>query len=428
MDQYIIHTPDFQITQLEFMTRLLVACGIGLLIGLEREHAALLQKESTFAGIRTFTVLSIAGFLGACLYYTLGPWVFAVVLLSVVMLTAISYWVTASKGNIGGTAEITTIVVVLLGAMTFLGFVEISLMITVILIVLLSSKLKLRAVIGKITQEEMYDFIRFVVAALLIFPFLPNEFYGPLHVINPREIGWVILLTSGLGFIGYVLTRLLGPHRGILLSGILGGLVSSTAVAWVFSKKSKEQPTLSAHCAIAILAASSIMFIRVEILVFVFNNTLWQSLAWPLSILFVIALGLTTWFFLQERNHSKVDAEIPLGRPLHLRTAALFGLFFMVILVVVAYAKEFFGDKGIYVASGIAGLSEVDAVTISVSQLAKDTMNADVAGKAILLASIANTFVKMVISLWNGSQEIRRYIYLGFGIVLLAAMAAFLMR
>ena len=272
METYIIDTLALQMTQGEFLTRLLVASGIGFLIGLEREHSALAKKEEEFAGIRTFIFLSLMGFLAAAMNFLISPWVFVAIVTGIILLTSISYWVRAhGRGDIGGTSELTAIIAVLLGGLTFLGYIEMSLMITVIIVVLLSLKLKLQTVIGQITHDEMYDFIRFVVVTLLIFPFLPNTTYGPYDVINPREIGWVIILTSGLGFIGYVLMRIMGAGKGILLSGIIGGLVSSTAVTWVFSRKSKEHPDLSLNCAIAILAASSIMVIRVFIWIIIFN-------------------------------------------------------------------------------------------------------------------------------------------------------------
>jgi len=427
MDNYIIDTLELQLTQGEFFTRLFVACGIGLLIGLEREHSALKKKEEEFAGIRTFIFLSLLGFMAAMMYYLFTPWIFIVILSGVVILTSISYWVLAQKGNIGGTSEFTAVIAVLLGALTLLGYISISLVITVIMVVLLSSKLKLQSVISQITDEEMYDFIRFVVVALLIFPFLPDETYGPYDVINPREIGWVILLTSGLGFIGYVLVRIFGAGKGILMSGIIGGLVSSTAVTWVFSRKSREEPSLAINCAIAILAASSIMVIRVLIWVLIFNKDLMKNFYLPIGIVFLGAIGVTLYFYFQEKKSQQTDAEIPLGKPLNLVGALIFGLLYTVIIFAVAYASDTFGNKGIYITSGIGGLSDIDAITISVSKLSRDGISVLTAQNAILIATLANTIVKIGIALWAGSKELRKYIYIGYGTIFLAAVVAFIL-
>jgi len=357
--------------------------------------------------------------------YLISPWIFGVVLLAVIILTSISYWITATGGAIGGTSEFTAIIAVLLGGLTFLGYMEVSLMITVIVVVLLSSKLKLQAVIGKITHEELYAFIRFVVLALLILPFLPDATYGPFNVINPHEIGWVIILISGLGFVGYVLMRIFGADKGILFTGIIGGLVSSTMVTWVFAKKSKEQPVLSSNCATAILAASSIMVIRVLILVFIFNKDLLPGFYAAIGVVFLTAIGVTLYFYFREKKKQIVDASIPLSKPLNLTGALFFGVLYMVIIFVVAYANEFFGERGIYISSGIAGLSDVDAITISVSKLANSTISVLAAQNAILIATICNTVVKIGIALWAGSKELRQYIYIGYGLIFLAAVVAF---
>ena len=427
MDTYIINTPEFQLTQEEFLIRLLVAIGIGILIGLEREHKALNQKEEDFAGIRTFTLLSILGFLSAALAYLFSPMLFAVTLSGVIILTSISYWVLAKRGDIGGTSEFTTIIAVILGAMTFLGHIEVSLMITVVMVVLLSLKVQMQTFIGKVTYEEKYDFIRFVVVALLIFPFLPDETYGPYDVFNPRELGWVVVLISGLGFAGYVLMRIFGAGNGILITGILGGLVSSTAVTWIFSKKSNEEPSLSAHCAIAILAASSIMVIRVLIWVFIFNPQLANALILPLVLMFAAAIGITLYFFIKHRNQKEVDAEVPAGQPLNLKGAILFAIIYTAILFAVAYANDMFGEEGIYAASSIAGLTDVDAITISVSKLAKGSLDMLSAQNAILIATLSNTLVKIGIALWNGSRELRKFIFIGYGAIFFAAIAGFVM-
>src|SRR5690606_36108287 len=151
-------------------------------------------------------------------------------------------------------------------------FVEASLASTVVVMVILSLKLKLQNIIGQITNTEMYALIKFVVLVLLIFPFLPDRTVDPFDIFNPRELGWVIILISGLGFVGYLLMKFFGGDRGILITGIMGGLVSSTITTLVFSKKSKEAPELSRNCAVAISSASTIMVVRVFALVFIFNK------------------------------------------------------------------------------------------------------------------------------------------------------------
>ncbi|MDZ4681975.1 MAG: MgtC/SapB family protein [Saprospiraceae bacterium] len=422
MNEYLINLPTFQLTQQDFFIRLLVTIGIGFLIGLEREHTAMTNNEKSFAGIRTFVFLVLLGFIAAMVYYLLAPWVYGAVFLAAVIFVGVSYWITASKGDIGGTTEFSALIAFLLGSLSFLGYIELSLAITVIVLVVLSSKLKLKSIIGKITQEELYDLIRFVVAALLIFPFLPDANMGPYEVINPREIGWVVILTSGLGLLGYLLIKFLGASKGILLTGILGGLVSSTLITWVFAKRSRETPAFSANYATGILAASTIMVIRVMLWVTIFNGALARSLYVPLGIMLLAAAGITLYFYLRHKDGKNQDASIPLGKPLNLQGALIFGLLYMAIIVLISYTHAYFGAGGILVSSSLAGLADVDAITISISKLAGTTVPLQIAGTAVLLATICNTLVKFSIALWAGSREIKKFVLIGYGVIFLAAL------
>ncbi|MDQ3018164.1 MAG: MgtC/SapB family protein [Bacteroidota bacterium] len=425
MDQLIIDTPSFQVSQADFFIRLLVATGIGFLVGLEREHDIIIHKEQSFAGIRTFVFVALIGFIGACINYLFSPWAYFAVIAGMIALVLFSYHITASRGDIGSTTELSAIIVFFLGGLAFAGLIEISLMITVVLVVFLSSKLKLRKAIGTITPEELYDLIRFIVVALLIFPFLPDQNYGPYQVLNPREIGWVILLTSGLGFFGYMLMKFIGAGRGILLTGIIGGFVSSTAVTWVFAKKSKQTPALSIHCATAILVASSIMIVRVLVWVAVFKSTLIPSLIIPFGFIFLVAIGISVYFFIRQSREKIENVELPKGKPLDLKGALVFGFIYVVITLVVSYANEQFGESGILVSSAIASLSDIDAITISVSKLAGDSLSVQIALIAILIATVSNTIVKMGIGFWAGSHQLRKYLILGYGAIFAAGVLAY---
>ena len=425
MDELIINTPAFQVSQLDFLTRLLVTCGIGLLLGLEREHSALIKKEQVFAGIRTFVLLTLSGFTGAALGFLIAPWIFAVILVSVMSLTAISYWISSNKGDIGTTSELAGLLAVILGALTFLGFIEISLMITVIILVMLSTKIQLMNVIDQITQEEIYALVRFVVVALLIFPFLPNENYGPYDVINPREIGLVIILTSGIGFLGYVLMRVLGANKGILLTGIVGGLVSSTMVTWVFSKKSKEDKTLNSLYTSAILAAGTIMVVRIFLWVYLFNKELLAGLILPLIIIILTQVGTAVYFYLRSTKDNPKESALKLGKPLEMTTAIFFGVLYVSILLIVSYGNDYFGNEGIFVTSALAGVSDVDAISISISKMSKVNISTTTAQNAILVATLSNSIAKFAIAFWASSKEMRKNVLLGYGAIIAAAIVAF---
>ena len=424
METLLIDQESFTLTQGEFIIRLLVVIGIGSVIGLERQYTAMKENSHGFAGIRTFIFLVLLGFIAGLFYFLFSPWVYVAVFLGVSILIAVSYWFTANQGDRGSTTEFTSLIAFVLGSMTLIGLIEISLMITVLVVVVLSSKFRIKTIVGTITAEEMYDFIRFVVIALLIFPFLPDETYGPYDVLNPKEIGWVIILTSGLGLVGYILTKFLGPKKGILLGGIVGGLVSSTAVTWVYAKKSKENENLAASCATAILAASSIMFIRVLIWTFIFNQTLFNRLLPAISLVFLSAIGITLYIYFRRQTKQLNEAEIPLKKPLDLKGAMVFGAIYTVILLVVSYANENLGESGTLISSAIAGFSDIDAITISVSKLSGLKLDLGIASLAILIAAISNTLVKMGIGIYAGSAALKKNLLIGYGTVFLTALVS----
>ena len=425
METFLIDQESFSLSQGDFIIRLLVAIGIGGVIGLERQFRAMKENTQGFAGIRTFIFLVLLGFIAALFYYLFSPWVYIALFLGVSILIATTYWVSASKGDRGATTEFSSLLAFVLGSLTFSGFIEISLMITVLIVVVLSSKFRIKTVVGMITAEELYDFIRFVVIVLLIFPFLPDQTYGPYDVLNPKEIGWVVILTSGLGFLGYLLTKFLGAKKGILLGGIVGGFVSSTAVTWIYAKKSKENEALSESCATAILAASSIMFIRVLIWTFIFNKTLFNTLIPGIGLIFFSGIGVTFYLFFKGKSKEINGTEMPLSKPLDLKGALIFGLIYVVILIVVSYANENLGEGGILVSSGIAGFSDIDAISISISKLTGDSLGLRIGAIAILIAVISNTLVKMGIGLYAGSVALRKNLFIGYGTMFIAALIAY---
>ena len=423
---FIIPAEIGQLTEFDFVIRMLVTAGIGFVLGLEREYSQYSEKAEIFAGLRTFMLVALLGFLTAYLGITFTYWIFIAGFLGVVTIVAISYWVTSNEGNIGSTTEFAIIFTFLLGGLVFTGNINLSLAITVITVVLLSLKVTLRTMIGQLTQKELFAFVRFVGIALLILPFLPDEFYGPYEVINPREVGWVIVLTSGIGFVGYILMKFLGTDRGILLTSILGGLVSSTLVTFTFSKKSKEMPELSKNYAVGIFAAATIMVIRMFLLVYIFNKSMLAGLIIPLLIVLLTAFGIALFFYNSNFGKPQTIDKIVLGDPLNIKNAVFFGIFYTGILLLVSYANDTYGTKGIYVSSAISALTDIDAIAISVSKLGGVTMDLLIAQNAILLAALSNTVVKIGIAIFMGSKQLKKYVLIGYGFIFIAGIVGFL--
>ena len=218
-----------------------------------------------------------------------------------------------------------------------------------------------------------------------------------------------------MGFSGYILIKTLGNHRGILLGGLLGGLVSSTSITWVYSKKSKEDPSLSASCATAILGASSILFIRVGVWTALFHAPLFRSLAVYLILLLISALGVTFYTHLKGKKLASTTDTTSLSKPLDLVGALIFGGIYVLVLLAVSYANDYFGDQGTLISSALAGISDIDAVSISIAKLTGTSISLPLAEVAILLACLSNTLVKLGLGWYLGSPQLRKLLLRGYG-------------
>lgn len=415
MNELLLDTGTYSLSYGDFFIRLLVSLGIGMVIGLERQYAAMKEGVQGYFGIRTFAFFSLLGNLSGIVYFLFSPWAFIAIFLGTISLTSAAYWQAALQGDRGLTTELSALLTFVLGSLVSYGLISISLVITVVVLVFLSSKFQLRTFVGKITTEELYAFIRFVILALLIFPFLPDTPFGPYQALYPQEIGWVILLTSGLGFLGYILTKTFGGHKGILLTGLLGGLVSSTAITWVFAKKSKDNPSMSSPYATAILGASSMIYLRVLFWTGLFQGALFRDLLLPALVLFVVSTIVTFFTYTKGKNQLPSSEEVPLQKPLDLRSAFLFGVLYSVILLLVTYANKNLGHQGTLVSSTLAGFTDIDALSISIAKLSVNTLSIPLATLAILLACLSNTVIKWALGSYWGSPKLRSHLLKGFG-------------
>jgi uncharacterized membrane protein (DUF4010 family) len=185
-------------------------------------------------------------------------------------------------------------------------------------------------------------------------------------------------------------------------------------------------PQLSHHCAVAILLASCIMVIRVFIWIFIFKKNLLMSLALPLFLILLSGLLVAYWLYFHQKSEETIHTDIPKGKPLNLGEALLFGILYTAILFVVSYSHDKFGTQGTYISSFIAGLTDIDAITISMSKLAGDSIEFITAENAILIATISNTLVKIGIAISVGSYELKKHVVVGYSIIFSAAILGFL--
>jgi uncharacterized membrane protein (DUF4010 family) len=409
-----------------FILGLLISLGIGLILGLEREYDKL-KEEQGFAGIRTFPIVAIIGFILGNLTTAYTPWLVIIIAAAFLLFLALSHLSIVQKHLMTGiTTNLALFATLILGVMVANHLHKEAVATAVIVVTLLSLKTTFNTFIKNITSEELFAFIKFSIIALLILPFLPNQKYGPEGLLNPFEIGAIIVIVSFLNFIGYFLVKYVGSRRGILLTAILGGLISSTAVSWIYASRSKESPELSKQYAAGIIIASAIMFPRLAILAYIFNNAIVSYLAIPFTILTLICL--ISALMLIKKDKEVVKTDINLGNPLNIWNALGFGAIYVVILFAVFYGNQFFGESGLYYSALIAGLADTDAITISMAKFGSLEEKLALATNVIITATISNMIVKLGITYFKGSKKTVKLVMLIFGTVVIVGITYILIQ
>jgi len=406
---------------------LLAALAVGVLIGLEREQAKSPVAGTSIGGIRTYPIFALVGALATMLEPS-SLWLPLIALAGVIALLAISYAADLRAGREHGiTTEASVIATYLIGALaTSRGVIEpmstrliLVMALGVTLTFLLSSKQMLHGIASRVSREDFYATVKFLNAAVIVLPLLPNEDVGPLAAINPFDVGLMIVLISGLSFVGYVAMRLFGKGRGLLLGAAIGGLVSSTAVTLSVSGRTKKDGTLAPAGAAAIAIASTVMMARVAVLVGVINPALLAQLAIPLT---ACAVGAVLGGFIVYRRGGKVkDTPIKVENPFELGNAIRFGLLFAGILVAIKAAKTYLGNQGVYLAAAIGGTTDVDAVSLSTAK--NMGTEAKAATIAIMIAIISNTIVKSSLALGIGGSALGRRAFVIGGLIVVGAIA-----
>jgi uncharacterized membrane protein (DUF4010 family) len=260
-------------TQSEFF-RFGVALLLGILVGLEREYSRVGEADRHFGGIRTFTFISLLGCASAMIATERAIWFFPLAFIGMAAMVLSSYVITSAEGDIGLTTEITSLLVFICGALVYWEHLELGAALAVIVTLFLSLKVKLHTLAARVSDEDILATLKFAIITVIVLPLLPNRTYGPLDVLNPYNIWLMVVFISGINFIGYVLVKLMGSQHGIVLTGLLGGLVSSTAVTLGFSQRSQKEPGLGRDFALAITVASTTMFLRVLFEAYVLNQAL----------------------------------------------------------------------------------------------------------------------------------------------------------
>jgi uncharacterized membrane protein (DUF4010 family) len=398
---------------------------LGALIGIEREKRKIEESEpGGIAGLRTFTLLALFGAAAGWLAQeTASPWVVAAGLLIIGAFVVAGYVVAAraNPGSTGLTTEVAAVVVYLLGAMVTLGHSELAIGLGVVTAAVLAYKQPLHGFVDKLGWDDVYAGLRLLIATFIALPLLPNEAIDPWGALNPYKLWLLVILISSLSLIGYVLTRILGETRGIAVAGLTGGLVSSTAVTLSFAKDARENANRTAALACGILIAWAVMFARIIVLVTVVNRALLPQLLLPLALMTSVVGGFAAYLYFRGGSNG-AKGSVSVRNPFSLVAAAKFAALFAVVLLAVKIVQEHFPPEGLYAVAALAGLTDVDAITLSMSEFAK-AGDAHTAVVAIVIAALANTLVKCGMAFAIAGPALGNKLIAGTVATLLAGLA-----
>ena len=406
---------------------LAVAGLAGLAVGVERQwsgHAS--GPNARFAGARSFLLLGllggIAGWLIAGGLVTVG----VIFLAAAAALTIAAYVMAARRGAvetdgspIEGTTEVAALVVLAIGTVSGLGFPLLTSAVAAVMVLALVEKGRINRAIRRIGEPELAAALQFAVLALVILPLLPAGPYGPFDSVRPRALWVLVLIFSGLNFAGYLAERAVGQKRGYSLTGLLGGLVSSTAVTLRFSRKSREEPGASPGLALGVIGACTVLVIRVLAITTVLRSAVTLALLPYVAPPLVVGAAV---YGIATRRAGKEDPSASLSKsPLGLWEAIKMAVAFQLVLLLLPLVQQWWGRSAVVASAAVLGLTDVDALTLSMSRLTgPDAIALGALGVAVGI--LANTILKLGVSLLLGAPAFRRVA--AWGLALMAAASA----
>jgi len=379
----------------EAFLRLAVALFAGLLIGTERgwQRREAAEGERA-AGIRTFGLIALAGALWHLLGRELGALVLGAAALVLGLMLIAAYWLALrERHDYSLTSEVAALVTFALGALAMAGYLAVTAAVAVVTALLLGLKLPLHGALRRIEETELRAALQLLLVSVVVLPVLPDQGYGPWDALNPRNLWAMVVLIVGIGFIGYVAVRIAGTRYGLLLTGLAAGLMASTPLALAFARLGRSAPANAPVLVAAILAASSTMFPRALAVASLIAPALLAPLAPPLLAMMLAGYAAAGYWWWRSGGAAE-DAEPPLTNPFELLPALRFGALLAAVTLAAHALQHWVGDAGLYGLALVSGLTDVDAITLSLAGFAGETAGLGVAATGIVLAAMANTVFK----------------------------------
>ncbi|MFN9277214.1 MAG: MgtC/SapB family protein [Planctomycetota bacterium] len=402
---------------------------LGALLGIEREKRNM-REGFGIAGLRSFVLLALLGAAGGHMGAALAmPWILPAVVVVVGVVVAVGYvaGVRQRPEQVGLTTELAAVAACLLGAMATTGFRDLAIGLGVGMAALLAYKQPLHQLVGQLGWEDVLVGMRLLLATFIVLPLLPDRAIDPWGAINPYKLWLLVLLISGMSLVGYIATRWLGPGRGIAVTAASGGLVSSTAVTLAFAKQSRDEPQRARALAGGVLLAWAVMFVRVAAIAAVVQPPLALALAVPCAATTAVCAGAAA---VAMRSHAGGGADglpaVPMQNPFSLLAASKFAALFAVVQLLLKLGQQHLPQSGVYAVAALAGLTDVDAITVSMAERVRAApADVGVAATAILVACLANTVVKTGMAIGMG-RGLARTVVVG-AVAAVAAGAATLL-
>ena len=399
-----------------FQMRFVIALALGLLIGLERQGIKG-KRKLALGGIRTFPIISMLGFACAWLYQLGAVLMLPAGLISLTVLAAISYISKIRTDRYGATSEITALLTFVVGAMALLVDIWIAMAIGIINTILLSEKAGLENIVEKLDRSELTAVLKFLLVTLIILPVLPNKDFTEFE-LNPAKIWQIVILVSTIGFIGYLLSKFIGPKVGLWLSGLLGGIVSSTAVCIANGRLAKNNPLQAAPALQSSLVACSVMYLRILLLIFIINSSIAVTIWWKFGVMFLIGftLSVINKKTVDDQTHANLEFQ-KLQNPFEILPSLMFAFLFVLVSIATKLIKMYAGIQGLLSLASIVGLSDIDPFILSIVH----STNFDVSliAKAILISMMSNTIVKGIYFGYY-TPLLRKRVFIRFGILALS--------
>jgi len=381
--------------------RFFVALALSFLIGLERESSGAKKQGPVFAGVRTYSLIGVYGFGCAWLFHINVTWALPVGMLSIAALATTGYLAKLKLNHIGWTSEVAVLLTFVTGALSLLTQLWVPMALGIVATFLLSEKSQIEKFVERVDKAEFLAVLKFLLVTLIILPVLPDAKYTQFD-LNPRHIWQIVVLVSSVGFFGYILTKKFGDKVGLWLSGLTGGIVSSTAVSIAAGRVAQQYPDWSGNALQASIFASSVMYLRILVLIWIIKPGFIGLIWWKLVILAVIGSALSFGIRSRQSMAEKTAVRSP-QNPFEIKPALIFATMFVALSVVTVLITKLYGSAGMIVLAAATGVTDIDPFILSLVD--KTPFFENLVISAILVSMMSNTIIKGMYFAFLAKQE-----------------------